>query len=115
VNERFDEVLDRLSRVPGVRGAMIVDADAGVPVVSELAADVDGVGLAALTASLFRRAGRAVEATDFGRLAGLQLESEYGHLLATGSGTLAVVVLAEASAQLGQIRLEARRAAESLP
>lgn len=114
MNKQFDKVLDRLSRVPGVRGAMIVDADAGVPVVSELAADVDGVGLAALTASLFRRAGRAVDATSFGRLTGLQLVSEHGQLLATGVGALAVVVLTEASAQLGLIRLEARRAAESL-
>ena len=45
-NDLFRSALERLSRVAGVRGALIVDTDAGVPVVAELSADVDGTALA---------------------------------------------------------------------
>ena len=55
----YSEALERLSRVPGVRGALIVETEAGVPVVAELAEGVDGSAIAALAASLFRRTTRA--------------------------------------------------------
>lgn len=111
----FGPVLERLSRVPGVRGALIADTDAGVPVVAELEADVDGGALAALGVSLFRRAARAADSAGFGELGALQLESEAGHVVAAGAGALSVVVLTDATSQLGQVRLQVQRAAESLP
>lgn len=110
----FAAVLARLSRVAGVRGALIVDAQAGVSVLAELAADVDGTAVAALSASLFMRACRATEGPGFGALQTFQLEADSGHLVAAGTRDLAVVVLTDPSAQLGLIRLETRRAAEGL-
>jgi predicted regulator of Ras-like GTPase activity (Roadblock/LC7/MglB family) len=110
----FQAALERLSRVPGVRGALIVDADAGVPVVSELAADVDGGALAALAASLFKRTDRAVAAAMFGKLSTLQLEAEQGHVIAGDAGDLIIVAIAERQAQLGLVRLEVHRTAEGL-
>ncbi|MBI4409399.1 MAG: roadblock/LC7 domain-containing protein [Gemmatimonadetes bacterium] len=106
--------LSRLSRVDGVRGALIVDAQAGVPVVSELADGVAEPAVAALAASLFRRTAKAAGAAAFGGLETLQLEAEAGHVVMAGAGELVVVVVAEADAQLGLIRLEAQRAAGSL-
>ena len=113
-NDMFQAALERLSRVPGVRGALIVDTDAGVPVVSELAADVDGSALAALAASLFKRTDRAIGTAAFGKLSTLQLEAEDGHVIAGDAGDLIVVAIAERQAQLGLVRLEVHRTAEAL-
>jgi len=114
MSDVFTAAVERLSRVSGVRGAMIVEADAAVPVVSELSEGVNGTAVAALAASLFRRTGQASETASFGRLATLQLEAEDGHVVVVGAGELILVVIAERSAQLGLVRLEAHRAAESL-
>ncbi|MGH7477824.1 MAG: roadblock/LC7 domain-containing protein [Longimicrobiales bacterium] len=113
--DEFAAALERLSQVPGVRGAMVVDAEAGVPVAAELESGLDGTAVAALTASLFRRASRAVSTAEFGKVHTLQLEGENGHVVACGNVDLAVVVITEAQAQLGRVRLEAQKAAEALP
>ena len=114
MSEPVHEALRRLSRVPGVRGAMIVDAEAGVPVASELAAGVDETAVSALAGSLFRRTVDATTASGFGRVETLQMEAADGHLLVAGAGALLVVALAEPRAQLGLIRIEAGRAAGEL-
>lgn len=108
------EALVRLSRVQGVRGALVVDLEAGVPVLDELASGVDGKAVAALGSALFRRSGQAVSAAGYGPLAVAQLEAEAGHVLAVGTDILLVVVLAERGAQLGLIRVEAQRAVEAM-
>lgn len=114
MNERVAAALRRLTRVTGVRGAMVVDAEAGVPVASELAVDVAETALAALAGSLYRRALDATTASGFGRVRTLQLESRSGHLVVTGTGPLLIVALTEPDAQLGLVRIEAGRAAGEL-
>lgn len=114
MSDVYQEALERLSRVPGVRGALIVESDAGVPVIAELAEGVEGKALAALAASLFKRTTRAADTAAFGRLRTLQLEAEAGHVVVANGGELLVVVVAEKDAQLGMVRLEAHRAAEAL-
>lgn len=114
MSDIFQEALERLSRVTGVRGAMLVEADAGVPVMAELTEGVDGNAVAALAGSLFRRTMKAATTAEFGRLTTLQLEAEAGHVIVADAGELLVVVVAEKSAQLGLVRLEAYRAAESV-
>jgi predicted regulator of Ras-like GTPase activity (Roadblock/LC7/MglB family) len=106
--------LSRVSHVPGVRGALVVDAEAGVPVVAEVAADTSGEAVAALAAALYRRTMQAAGAGGFGALQSLHLEAEGGHVFVAGSGDLIVVVLADSDAQLGMVRLETARAAEAL-
>lgn len=106
--------LHRLTRVTGVRGAAVVDAEAGVPVASELAVGVEETALAALAGSLYRRAVDATTASGVGRVRTLQLESAGGHLVVAGTGPLLIVALAEPSAQLGMVRMEAGRAAVEL-
>jgi predicted regulator of Ras-like GTPase activity (Roadblock/LC7/MglB family) len=106
-------VLD-LTRVPGARGALVVDAEAGVPVAAELADGETDTAFAALFDALFRRARDAARATGLGALRSLQLDATDGHVVVVGAGPLLVVVLAQRSAQLGLIRVQALRAAEEL-
>ena len=114
MSDQFTATLDRLSRITGVRGALIVEADAGVPILSELSTGVDGGAVAALASSLYQRTSRAANVVDYGSLKSLQLEAENGHVVVAGVGDLLVVVLAERTAQLGMVRLEVSRAAEAL-
>ena len=89
MNALFTAAVERLSRVAGVRGALLVESEAGVPVVSELRAGVNETAVAALVASLF-------------------------HVVAVDAGELILVVVADHDAQLGLVRFEAHRAAESI-
>jgi predicted regulator of Ras-like GTPase activity (Roadblock/LC7/MglB family) len=114
MSDIFALALDRLSRVPGVRGALIVETQAGVPVLSELAEGVEGTAISALASSLFRRTNKATNTAQFGALRTLQLEADNGHVIVANGGELLVVVVAEKNAQLGQVRLEAHKAAEAL-
>ena len=114
MSDVYAEALERLSRVPGVRGALIVETEAGLPVVAELAEGVEGGALAALASSLFRRNSTAAQSASFGNLRTMQLEADNGHVVVANGGELLVVVVAEKNAQLGMVRLEAHRAAEAL-
>ena len=114
MNEAVNGILRRLTHVTGVRGAMVVDAEAGVPVASDLTAGVGEVAMAALAGSLYRRTTDASETAGFGPLGVLQLEAEQGHLLVAGAGDLLIVALTEPSAQLGLVRVQAARAAKEL-
>jgi predicted regulator of Ras-like GTPase activity (Roadblock/LC7/MglB family) len=114
MSDVYRDSVDRLTRVSGVRGALVVEADAGVPVVAELADDVAETAVAALAASLFRRSSAACRSAGFGSVRTLQLEAAGGHVIVVGSGDVVVVVVTEPQAQLGLVRLEALRAAEAL-
>lgn len=110
----FAAAVEGLTGVQGVRGAMVVEAETGVPVKEELAAGVDGVPLAALAASLFQRAARATAAGGMGVVESVQLEAAGGHVVMASAGPLVVVVIAASDAQMGLVRLEAERAAAGL-
>jgi predicted regulator of Ras-like GTPase activity (Roadblock/LC7/MglB family) len=110
----YREAVTRLSRVPGVSGALVVEAAAGVPVVEELKPDVSGTAVAALAAALFQRTAQASETAGYHGLRSLQLDADGGHVLIAGAGDLVVVALVEDDAQMGRVRIEAMRAARSL-
>jgi predicted regulator of Ras-like GTPase activity (Roadblock/LC7/MglB family) len=117
MSELYTAAVERLSRISGVRGALLVDSEAAVPVIAELSEGVNGTALAALTASLFRRVAQASERARFCGLTTMQLEAEDGYIVAVGAGQaqeLILVAVAEHDAQLGMVRVEALRAAESL-
>jgi predicted regulator of Ras-like GTPase activity (Roadblock/LC7/MglB family) len=114
VSDLLNDAVDRLSRVNGVRGAMIVETDAGLPVTAELTEGVDGGAVAALASSLFRRTDRASATAEFGAVNTMQLEADGGHVIVSSAGELLIVVIADKGAQLGLVRLEAHRAAEAL-
>lgn len=113
----FAGPLERLNRIPGVRGSMVVAAEDGLVVEADLMVGVPGPAVAALVASLFRRARRSVSAAELGSAAFLQVEGEEGYLFAAAPpemGDLLLVVVAERWVNVGMLRLEAARAAGAL-
>lgn len=114
MSDAYTAAVDRLSRVAGVRGALVVETDAAVPVVAELSDGVDGAAVAALAASMQRRTAQASDSAGFGRLSTLQLDAAGGHMLVVDAGDVLLVVIANREAQLGLVRLEALRAAGTL-
>ena len=113
----FGELLERINRIPGVRGSMVVAAEDGLIVEEDLMVGVPGPAAAALVAALFRRARRSVEAASFGTAAYLQVEGESGLLFAAAPpqlGDLLLVVIAEHRVNVGLVRLEAQKVVEAL-
>lgn len=113
----YAELLLHVNRVSGVRGSMIVAAEDGLVVEEDLMIGVPGAAVAALVASLFRRARRSVQAASFGSAAFLQVEGDDGLLFAAAPhqlGDLLLVVIAESWVNVGMVRLEAARVAEAL-
>ncbi|HUF12780.1 MAG TPA: roadblock/LC7 domain-containing protein [Longimicrobiales bacterium] len=110
----FEDMLDRLSRVPGVRGAMIVDAQAGVPIVEEMAEGVAGGAVAAMAASLVKRSAKAATTAKFGELRAIQLEAAAGHLIIASHRDVVAVAVTRVDAQLGLVRVEMRNVLEAL-
>lgn len=110
----FREAVARLNRIPGVQGAMIVDAEDGIPVEAEVMEHLRGPVVAALAAQLFRRAARSAEAARFQELRSLHLEAERGSVFASRAGPLLVVVVADQEANFGLVRVEVGRLAGEL-
>lgn len=109
----YGRALDLITRVRGVRGAMLVSAEDGIVVAEQLMAGIKGPALAALAASLTARLRRAMEAAGVGPGLFWHLQAEQGALLVvpTASGIL-VVAVAEPDVNVGLVRLELLRGAE---
>ena len=70
--------------------------------------------MAALAASLYRKARRAAQAAGLGATGFMQLEAESGRLCIIGGDELVLVVVAQREANVGLIRVELLRAAAAL-
>src|SRR5207247_2601881 len=108
----YGQALDLVTRVRGVRGAMLVSADDGIVVAEQLMEGIKGAAVAALAGSVASRLGRALEAAGLGAGVFWHLQAEQGALLVVGapSGIL-VVAVAEPDVNVGLVRLELLRAA----
>ena len=113
MSSKFQAALDGMTRVRGVRGAMLVAGDDGLVVAESLMEGVRGNALAALAASLAQRFRRASETAGCGRPQFIHLQASMGSLLAAPapSGMLLVIV-ADADINVGLARLEILKAAE---
>ncbi|NIP83745.1 MAG: hypothetical protein GWM90_32755, partial [Gemmatimonadetes bacterium] len=69
MSDGVERTLDRLTRVAGVQGAMVVDVEAGVPVASDLSAGLDETAVAAMAGSVYSRATEASRAAGTGDVA----------------------------------------------
>jgi predicted regulator of Ras-like GTPase activity (Roadblock/LC7/MglB family) len=109
----YGKALDLITRVRGVRGAMLVSAEDGIVVAEQLMEGIKGPAVSALAASLATRLRRAMEAAGVGASLFWHLQAEQGALLVvpTPGGTL-VVAVAEPDVNVGLVRLELLRAAE---
>lgn len=114
MKDAYTNAVERLSRVAGVRGALIVEAETAVPIVAELSEGVNGTAVAALAAALYARTAEASASARLGAVGTVQLEADGGHVIIIGAGEVVLVIISERSAQLGMVRLEARRVAAGL-
>jgi len=111
--------LDLITRVRGVRGAMLVSAEDGLIVAEQLMEGIKGSAVAALAASLAGKLRRAMEAAGTGTSVFWHLQAEQGALLvvpgggAHADGGILVVAVAEPDVNIGLVRLELLRAAEA--
>ena len=110
----FEPMLERITRVPGVRGAMVVSVRDGLMVSDHLVEGLKGAAVAALAASLAQRVGRALEAAGAGEPAFWQLHASAGGILAVAArDDLLVVAVTAPDVNAGLVRLELLRAAET--
>lgn len=100
------EVLEEVSRIAGIRGALLVSAEDGLVVAETAMEGVESAPVAALAASLVARLGRAAQAAHQAPPALAHLEATEGGLfIAIGEGGLLLVAVATPDANAGQIRL----------
>lgn len=111
----FRAVLERLTHVRGVRGALVVDAADGLPLASALRDGEDAGAVAALAGALSGRLQRAADAAGLGAARLVLLRGESGLLCAAPvAGELLLVVLGDATANVGLVRLALVEGAEVL-
>ena len=109
-------VVERLSRQRGVRASLIVSENDGLVIDSSLRFGEDGERVAALAASIYRKARLSAGAAHLGAVSFLQMDADRGRLCAVGGGRedLVLVVVAEPSAHVGLIRVELFKALETI-
>lgn len=110
----FRPVLTTLTRHRGVVGSMVVGESDGIIVEAALHVGVAGDVVAALAASLYRKARRSSSAAGFGAVGFLTLEAEHGRLCVIGRGGLVLVAVADRSANVGLLRADMVGALEAL-
>jgi predicted regulator of Ras-like GTPase activity (Roadblock/LC7/MglB family) len=110
----FTVMLQLLSRQRGVTAALVVSERDGIIVDSNLHIGQSGDRVAALAASLYRKARLSASAAGMGAVSFMQLEAPNGRLCAAGSGELVLVVVAASAVNVGLVRVELLRAAAEL-
>jgi predicted regulator of Ras-like GTPase activity (Roadblock/LC7/MglB family) len=108
-------VLDRVTRVPGVRGALLASATDGLVVAEQLMDGLDGRAAAALAGALVGRLLRTTAAAGLEAPLFVHLRGDEGSLLAAPApGELVLVALVGPEANIGLARLEMLDAAGRL-
>lgn len=111
----FTDMLQGLSRQRGVRAALLASEQDGIVIDSNLQIGQQGDRVAALAASLYRKARMSSTAAGLGAVSFLQLEAPHGRVCAAGAGDLVLVVVAASTVNIGLIRVEMLRAAATIP
>ena len=111
---QFDSVVERLQRLPGVVGVMLVGMDDGMVIAGDAGPGRDSDTAAALAASLFRRTRTAADEAGLGDATFVRLEADRGHMCATARDDVVIVAMASGKVNLGRLRLEMMSAMEML-
>jgi predicted regulator of Ras-like GTPase activity (Roadblock/LC7/MglB family) len=111
----FQDMLDSLMRQRGALASLLVDEHEGMIIDSILQVGQDGERVAALAASLHRRARKSAEAAGLGAVSFMQLEAREGRICAAGRDNMVLVVVAALTANVGLVRVEMLRAIRALP
>ena len=111
----YAPLLDALTRLRGIRGAMVVTLGDGLPVAESLMGGLKGTALAALAATLASRSADLAVRGGLGAPRFLHLQSSDGSLLvAPAAPDLVLVAIAGRDVPLGLLRLEMLRMAERM-
>ena len=110
---RFRRLLDHLTRIGGVRGALLVAGEDGIIVAEAVMEGVRANAVAALTGSLVRRMKRTADGAGIGFPQFVHLQAARGAICAVpaADGTL-VVAIADAEVNIGLLRLALLKVAE---
>jgi predicted regulator of Ras-like GTPase activity (Roadblock/LC7/MglB family) len=115
----FAEPLEHLTRQRGVLGGLVVSETDGIVVDAVVQPAVRGPVVAALAASLYRRARQSARAAGLGGVRYLELVAEHGRLCMAGAhgrtgDDLVVVLVTDARAGVGLLRVELLRVVAGL-
>ena len=110
---RFRRLLDQVTRVRGVRGALLVAGEDGLVVAEAVMEGVRANALAALTGSLARRMRRSADAAGVGFPQFVHVQAAGGTIciVPAPDGTL-VVAIADPEVNVGMLRLALLKVAE---
>ena len=103
------EALSNVSRVRGVRAAILTSLQDALPIESVAHVDVDVEALAAFATSLMRRAKQAAETSRLGSVHFVSLDASLGRVFTARRDDLLVVALAERDAHAGLVRVTLQR------
>ncbi|MES2178591.1 MAG: roadblock/LC7 domain-containing protein [Gemmatimonadota bacterium] len=110
----FAGMLQTLSRQRGVTAALVVSEQDGIVIDGNLHIGLAEDRVAALAASLYRKARLSARAAGMGAVSFMQLEAPVGRICAVGSGELVLVVVAKTAVNVGMVRVEMLRAISEL-
>jgi predicted regulator of Ras-like GTPase activity (Roadblock/LC7/MglB family) len=117
----FLDALEQLTRQRGVLGGLVVSEADGIVVDALVQTSVRSPVVAALAASLYRRARRSAAAAGLGAVHYLELVAEEGRLCMAGAPAyggagedLVLVVVTDARVGVGLLRAELLRAVTAL-
>lgn len=109
----YGRVLDQITKLRGVRGALFVAGEDGLVVADSVMEGVKPNAVAALMGSLVRRVRRAADSAGVGAPEFVQLQATAGTVCAVpAAGGALVVVISEPEVNVGLLRLAMRKAAE---
>ena len=99
--------LERVTRVPGVRGSLLISGTDGLVVAERLMDGIDGRAIAALAASLVQRLERATLGAGMPSPTFVHLRADDGSVLAAAArNDLVLVAVVGSEGNLGLARLE---------
>jgi len=110
----FTPVLERLARERGVHGGLVVGQRDGLVIEAYLQLGIRAEPIAALAASIYRKARLSADAAGLGEVRYVELVAERGRLCMTGRDDLVLVAVTDAHASIGLLRAGLLRAREAL-
>ncbi len=111
----LEQALDAITRVHGVRGAMLVAQEDGLIVAEAVMEGIRTNAVAALAASLAQRFRKASEKAGVGEPRFLHLQAKRGSVLTVPAPEdVLVVVIAEPNVNIGLVKLEMQRVAGAI-
>ena len=111
----FAGALEALARHRGVVGALVVSEHDGIVVDAHVHTGVRAPIVAALAASLYRKARLSAEAAGLGCASYVELAASHGRLCMAGRDDTVLVIIAEPHASAGLLRVAMLRALEAVP